>query len=189
MSISGISTAGLSSYITLSANSGSSSNTWNALGRSLSTGDLKTAQSLFTGYEKMISGSSALSSGSQFATDLETLHTALTKGDLATAKSAYQTVSTDLKNNPVLTMANTQAATEQAIQWIDDLLSLGHSNSSSSTYAMDPATYVLSAAFGYKASSSFSDLTTSVLNTAYGASSSSTTSTTTESSSTVKTTA
>jgi hypothetical protein len=172
MSITGLSAAGLSSVIQLTAESGASANTWKALGQSLAKSDLKTAQTLYSSYERMIARSSSLSSGTQFAKELASLGSALTKGDLATAKTAYATVSDELKNNPALTMANTQAATERTIQWLDDLLSLKHSNSILRSDSADPAAYALTAAYGYTPPANSTELMTSLLNTAYGTSTS-----------------
>jgi hypothetical protein len=147
------------------------------MGKSLTNGDLKTAQSLFTSYEKMISGSSSLKAGSQFATDLATLSTALSKGDLSGAQAAYQTVSSDLTNNPAIQVANTEAATQQSVQWIEDLLSLSNSSSTSNGNSTDAATMILNAAYGSSSTSGSSDAVSSILNSAYGTSSSSTTDT------------
>jgi hypothetical protein len=108
---------------------------------------------------------------------MKALGSAISSGDLSTAQSAFATVANDLKSTPSQAVSNAEAAVNQTVQWMDDLLSLS-SASSAPTTPVDPTTSILDAAYGQNAgtngtgtsstSSASTDPTTSILNSVYG---------------------
>jgi hypothetical protein len=92
---------------------------------------------------------------------------AIGSGNLTTAQSAFATVQGDLKNVPSQAVTNAETAVVQTVQWVDDLLSLSSSNSSTSA-PVDPATAMLDSAYGLSTSSASADAT-SILDSVYGA--------------------
>ncbi|MGO9169221.1 MAG: hypothetical protein ACLP56_20325, partial [Candidatus Sulfotelmatobacter sp.] len=83
----------------------------------------------------------------QLSTDLTTLGSALSSGDLSTAQSAFATVLGDLKTtaSPALIDEATQAS--HALQLVEELLSTVNSSLTSSTPA-DGTTSLLKAVYG-----------------------------------------
>ena len=184
MAIAALSTAGFSQYVAASSNVSASQQAWQSLEQSLASGNLSAAQTAFNTYNQLnqnlstASGNSS-SSNSQLATDMKALGSAISSGDVSTAQSAFATVQDDLKSTPSQAVTNAEAAVNQTVQWVDDLLNL--SGSSSTTAApVDPTTGILNAAYGQNPStnetdsnatdSSSTDPTASILNSAYGAS-------------------
>ena len=182
MSVAALSTAGFSQYVASSSNVSASQQAWQSLEQSLNSGNLTAAQSAFNTYNQLnqsassTSGSSS-SSTSQLSTDMKALGSAISSGDLSTAQSAFATVANDLKSTPSQAVSNAEAAVNQTVQWMDDLLSLS-SASSAPTTPVDPTTSILDAAYGQNAgtngtgtsstSSASTDPTTSILNSVYG---------------------
>ena len=54
-------------------------------------------------------------------------------GNLSTAQSAFATVQSEFKTTPSQAIANAESAVAQTVQWVDDLLSLANSNTTSTT--------------------------------------------------------
>jgi hypothetical protein len=163
MAIAALSAGSFNHYIQASSGVSASQQALQALQQGLASGNLGAAQTAFNAYQALnqtsagssTSGSSSSSSSSsgtsQLATDLTTLGTALSSGDLSTAQSAFATVQSDLKATPSTAVVNAEAAAAQTVQWIDDLFSPATSDSSSST--TDPTTSILDGAFGINPSS------------------------------------
>jgi ribosomal protein S20 len=178
MAIAALSTAGLSQYVAASSNVSASQQAWQSLQQSLTSGNLTAAQKAFNTYSQLnqnlssASGSSSpsdSSGSSQLATDMKALGSAISSGDLSTAQSAFSTVQNDVKSTPSQAVTNAEAAVNQTVQWVDDLLNL--SGSSDTTAApVDPTTAVLNAAYGQNSATNATDPTTSILNSGYGAS-------------------
>ncbi len=181
MAIAALSTAGFSQYVAASSNVSASQQAWQSLQQSLASGNLTAAQNAFNTYSQLnqnpssaSGGSSASnsSSNSQLATDMKALGSSISSGDLSTAQSAFSTVQNDLKSTPSQAVTNAEAAVNQTVQWVDDLLNL--SGSSSDTAApVDPTTEILDSAYGLNSSSNSNggnstDPTTSILDSAYG---------------------
>jgi hypothetical protein len=149
MATSPISAASLSQYVLQSSNSAQLQQTLQTLQSSLGTGDLNSAQSAFPALQTLLQGSataSGTSLSSQLSSDLTALGAALTSGDLSTAQSALATVQSDLKTSASPTLTSEANAGTQAVQLVENLLS----TLSTST-----------------ASSSSTDLTTSILENVY----------------------
>ncbi len=151
MATSSISAASLSQYVFSSGNSTELQQTLQALQNSLGSGDLNGAQSTFQTLQTLLQNSAqasgnSLSSTSQLSSDLTALGSALSSGDLSTAQSAFATVQSDLKNSGSPVLASEANAASQSLQLVDELLGALSSNT---------------------ASSSSSDLTTSILESVY----------------------
>jgi hypothetical protein len=136
-SIGALSTGGLTQYVQASSNLSRSQQAWQALQRNLALGNLNGAQAAFNSYQQAtqnlaVIGGNTSSSSSQVSTDMTALGSALSSGNLSTAQLAFKTAQTDMSKTQSQGMANAIAATSQAVQWIDDLLDLPNSSSSSS---------------------------------------------------------
>jgi hypothetical protein len=95
------------------------------------------------------------------------LGSAIGSGDLSTAQSAFATVQNDLKTTPSQAVANAESAVAQTVQWVDDLLNLSGS-SSSSPPPIDPTTAILDSAYGLNSSTNATDPTVALLESKYG---------------------
>jgi hypothetical protein len=136
MLISSISAAGLSQYVLSSGNS-SQPQALQTLQSSLTSGDLKGAQSAFQTLQTILQNSATstgttLSANSQLSTDLSALGSALSSGDLSTAQSAFATVLGDLKSSPSAAQVNEATAASQSLQLVEGLLGTLNSNIASS---------------------------------------------------------
>jgi ribosomal protein S20 len=171
MTVAALSTAGFSQYIAASSNVSVSQQAWQSLQQSLAQGNLSAAASAFKTYNQLnpapASSSSNASAPSQLTTDMTALGSAISSGNLSTAQSAFATVQNDLKTTPSQAMTNAESAVAQTVQWVDDLLSLSDSSSSSST-PVDPTTSILDSAYGQNSSSSTTDPTVALLENKYG---------------------
>lgn len=172
MTVAALSTAGFSQYISASSNLSGSQQAWQSLQQSLASGNLTAAESAFKAYSQLnpstTSSSSSTSGASQLSTDMSALGSALSSGNLSTAQSAFATVQNDLKSTPSQSMANATAAVVQTVQWVDDLLSLSNSGSSSDAAPADPTTAILNSAYGLSSSSSSTNPTVALLESKYG---------------------
>ena len=172
MSIGGISASSLSQYVSASSDLTQSQQTWQNLQQSLAAGNVSAAQTAFKSYQQLdqnltnINGSS--SSTTQLSTDMTALGTALSSGSLSSAQSAFATVQTDMTNSPSQAMTNANAAMAQVEQWVNDLLDLSPSSSSSST-SSDPTTALLQSSLSATAATTSTDPATQALQSAYGA--------------------
>jgi hypothetical protein len=174
MSVAALSTAGFTQYISASSNVSASEQAFQSLQQSLASGDLSAAQSAFNTYNQLnqastaagARSSSSTSATSQLAKDIAALGSAIGSGNLSTAQSAFATLQSDMKGAPSQALTNAEGAVAQTVQWVDDLLGLSGS-SSSSPAPVDPTTAILNSAYGQSTSSS-SDPTTSILDSAYG---------------------
>jgi hypothetical protein len=181
MAIAALSTAGFSQYVASTSNVTKSQQAWQSLQQSLASGNLTAAQSAFNTYQQLnqssstASGSSS-SSSSQLSTDMTALGGAIGSGDLSTAQSAIAKVQNDLKTTPSQAVTNAESAVAQTVQWVDDLLSVSDSSSSSSAPA-NPTTAILDSAYGLNPSSTTTDPTFALLESKYDAGSESTGST------------
>jgi cell wall integrity and stress response component len=183
MSIAALSTAGFDQFISASSQLSASQQAFQTLQQSLSSGNLSAAQAAFNTYNHLnqsagsiSTSSSSSSSTSKFSTDLAALGTAIGSGSVTSAQSAFTTLQGDLKTTPSQTITNAEAAVAQSVQWVDDLLNLSGSSTTSTT--TDPASTILDSAYGLSSSSSTTDPTTSLLESAYGNTGSSTGATT-----------
>jgi ribosomal protein S20 len=176
MAVVALSTAGLSQYVAASSNVSASQQAWQSLQQSLASGNLRTAQTAFNTYQDLnetpststgSSSSSASSASSQLSTDMKALGSALSAGNLSTAQSAFATVANDLQSTPSQAVTNAETAVAQTVQWVDDLLNLSGSSSSSQA-PVDPTTAIMDSAYGLNSSSNAMDPTTSLLDSAYG---------------------
>lgn len=161
-----------------------------SLQQSLASGNLNAAQSAFNTYQQLnqslstASGTSSSSSSgttSQLSTDMTALGSAIGSGDLSTAQSAFATVQSDLQTTPSQAITNAEGAVAQTVQWVEDLLNISGSNSSSTT-PLDPTTSMLDSAYGINTPSTPTDPTTTMLDSAYDAAGAGTSSTGTASS-------
>jgi hypothetical protein len=173
MTVSALSTAGLSQFVLYSSNLNKAQKAWQSLEQSLAAGNLGAAQSAFTAYRQANQnlsaiGAAATPANTQLASDMTALGNALGSGHLADAQSAFATVQNDLKTTPSQTTPAASAAISQAVQMVDDLITLS-SASSLSTASADPTVGILSGAYGVNTSSSISDPATAVLHTLYNA--------------------
>jgi hypothetical protein len=175
MSVAALSTAGFTQYIAATSNVSASQQAFQSLQQSLASGNLAAAQSAFNTYNQLnqsrttdgSSGSTTSeSSTSQLSIDLVALGSAISSGNLSNAQSAFATLQSDMKSAPSQALTNAEGAVAQTVQWVDDLLGLSGSSSSSQA-PVDPTTAILNSAYGQNASSS-SDPTTSILDSAYG---------------------
>ncbi len=151
MTIGSISAASLSQYVLSSSNATQMQQALQSLKNALTSGDLNGAKSAFLTVQNLNDGAaaasgSAASSTSQFSTDLAAVGSALNSGDLSNAQSAFATVQSDLKNTPSQSQTNEISAASQSVQLVQGLLS-----------SLEPST-----------TSSFSDMTSSVLEKIYG---------------------
>jgi hypothetical protein len=175
MSIGAISAGSLSQYVSASSNLTQTQQAWQTLQQSLAAGNLSAAKTAFSSYQQLnqgltnISGSS--SSTTQLTTDMTALGTALSSGSLSTAQSAFATVQADMKSSPSQAMTNANAAMAQVQGWVNDLLDLSSTSSSSST-STDPTTALLQSALSLQSSATSSDPATEALQGAYGTSTS-----------------
>jgi hypothetical protein len=172
MSIGAISVGNLSQYVTSSSGLTQTQQAWQTLQQSLAAGNLTAAQSAFNSYQQLnqnltnISGSS--SSTAQLTTDMTALGTALSSGSLSTAQSAFATVQADMKSSPSQAMTNANAAMAQVEGWVNDLLDLSGTSSSSSS-SSDPTSGLLQSAMSLPSSTASTDPATEALQSAYGA--------------------
>jgi hypothetical protein len=182
MAIAALSNAGFTQYVAASSHVSASQQALQALGQSLAAGNLSAAQSAFASYQGLnqslanASGTgsgTAAGSASQLTTDLNTLGTALSGGDLTTARQAFATVQSDLKSAPSPAVTNAENAVAQTVGWVDDLLTLSGSSGAETT-TVDPTTQILNSAYGLNPSSNSdtTDPTAALLESAYGVSSS-----------------
>jgi hypothetical protein len=181
MPVAALSTAGFSQYISASSNVSASQQAWESLQQSLASGNLTTAQSAFNAYNQLTHGSTAASNASsssttssQLSTDMAALGSAIGSGNLSSAQSAFATVQSDLKSAPSQAVVNAESAVAQTVQWVDDLLSLSNSSSSSNSTPVDPTTAMLDSAYGLNSNSSTSNPTIALLESKYGDGSSTT---------------
>ena len=98
------------------------------------------------------------------------LGSAISSGNLSTAESAFTSVQNDLQSTPSQSVANAEAAVNQTVQWVDDLLNLSGSASAPTT-PVDPTTSILDSAYGLPSSSTPTNPFQSILDNAYGANS------------------
>ncbi|MGA3162207.1 MAG: hypothetical protein ABSC77_13420 [Terracidiphilus sp.] len=172
MTVAALSTAGFSQYIAASSNVAGSQQAWQALQQSLAQGNLTAAASAFKTYSQLnpaqtTSGGSS-SVPSQLTTDMAALGSAIGSGNLSSAQSAFATVESDLKSTRSQAMANAESAAAQTVQWVDDLLSLSDSSSSSSPTSVDPTTALLDCAYGLNSSNSTTNPLVTLLESKYG---------------------
>lgn len=151
MTIGATSAPGLSQYVLSSSNSNGLQQILQSLQKRLSSGDLNAAQTAFATLQKLnqnlaTASGASLSSSSQFSTDLTALGNALNAGDLSTAQSAFSVLTNDLKNAASPSQAVEANAATQSQQLVAELLSTLNASASSSN----------------------SDLTSSVLEKVYG---------------------
>jgi len=201
MSVSALSTAGFSQYIAASSDISASQQAFNSLQQNLASGNLSGALSAFNAYQRINQSPTSTSSSStssasitdatQTASDMTTLGSALSSGNLGKAQSAFTTVQADLQTSPSQAMANATAAAAQTVQWIDDMLSLSSPDAPNTTATTaDLTSSILDAIHGLTPSSTTTDPTTTLLNNAYGTgSTASSTSTSASSTSTATSTA
>ena len=154
MAISSISAASLSQDVLSSSNSTQLQLALQALQNSLTTGDLKDAQSAFQNVQKLnqnlatASGNSGYNT-SQLSTDLTALGNALSSGDASTAQAAFATLQSDLKNGNSPSQTAEINSASQSVQLVAELLSsLNVSGSASSN--SDSANSVLTQVYGSK---------------------------------------
>ena len=136
-SIGALSTGSLTQYVQASSNLSQSQQAWQALQRNLALGNMTGAQTAFKSYQQAtqnlaVIGGNTSSSNSQLSTDLTALGSALSSGNVSNAQQAFTTAQTDMAKTQSQGMANAIAATSAAVQWIDDLLDLPNSSTSSS---------------------------------------------------------
>jgi len=174
MSITALSTTGLSQYVAASSSLSQIQKTLQPLQQSLASGNLSAAKTAFASDQNLnqdvvsLSGD-GLSSSSQLSADLTTLGTALDSGDLATAQKAFASVKSDLKTSQSQALTTFEKSVTQNVSWVDDLFATSSSSRSSSTQSS------LFSASKYSSSTSDPiDAATSILETAYGLNSSST---------------
>jgi hypothetical protein len=173
MAIAALSTGGLSQYVAATSNVTKSQQAWQAVQQSLASGNVAAAQTAFTTYQQLnqslpTAGGSPSTSNSQLSTDMTALGSALSSGNLSTAQSAFATVQNDLKTTPSQAVTNAESAIAQTVQWVDDLLNLSDSSTSSTT-PQDPTTSILDSAYGLNISSNSTPPATAILDSAYGA--------------------
>jgi hypothetical protein len=176
MAIAALSTAGFSQYLALTSNVGASQQAWQSLQQSLASGNLTTAQTAFNTYQQLNQNLTGSSASSQFATDMTALGQAIGSGDLTTAQQAFTTVQNDLKTEPSPAVQSAESAVAQTVNEVDDLLGLDNSASASTT-STDPTTAILDSAYGLNSSSSATDPTVALLESKYGADATATSST------------
>ena len=120
MTVAALSTAGFSQYIAASSNVSASQQAWQSLEQSLAQGNLTAAESAFKIYSQLnpaqTSSSGSSSSASQLTTDMATLGSALSSGNLSSAQTAFATVESDLKSTPSQAVANAESAAAQTVQ-------------------------------------------------------------------------
>ena len=172
MSVAALSTAGFLQYISASSSLSTSQQAWQALQQSLTSGNLTAAQSAFNRYNQLnqsppAAGASGSSASSPLATDMTALGSAIGSGDLSTARSAFATAQNDLKTTPSQAMANAESAVAQTVQWVDDLINLASSSGSFSTPS-DLTTAILDSAYGLNSSTNTTDPTVALLESKYG---------------------
>jgi ribosomal protein S20 len=175
MTVAALSTAGFSDYVAASSNVSASQNAWQSLQQSMASGNLTSAQSAFNTYSQLnqytpTSSASSSAPTSQLSTDMAALGSAISSGNLSTAESAFTTVQSDLQSAPSQSVTNAEAAANQTVQWMDDLLSLTDA-SFTPTAPVDPTTSMLDSAYGINSSATPTNPTASILNSAYGANS------------------
>ncbi|MDR3724178.1 MAG: hypothetical protein P4K83_06785 [Terracidiphilus sp.] len=177
MSVSLLSTTALSATTTLAGAMPASRNAWTTLGQKLSSGDMKSAQSAFSVYKRLISNA-ANNVDAQFTSNLNDLGTALLTNNLDSARSAYTAVSKDVASDPVLAIRNAAATAQETGSWISTMIGMGSSSGSSSSSAVsDPYAAILNTAYDRLNSSisSGSSSSDSYLQSAYGSSTTSNT--------------
>jgi hypothetical protein len=97
------------------------------------------------------------------------LGSALSSGNLSTARSAFATVQSDLKTTPSQAITNAESAAAQTVQWIDDLLSLfNHTGSTAAQTTADPYTSMLASAYGLNYDSNTINPMVALLESKYG---------------------
>jgi hypothetical protein len=151
MSITPISAVGLGQAVLASSNSTQLQQILQTLQQSLTTGDLRGAQSAFQTLLQVNQGlttasGSTSSSTSQLSSDLTALGSAIGAGDLSTAQSAFTTVQGDLKSaaSPSLTEeVNAASLSEKLVQGL-----LSPLNSATSSTTSDPTTSLLDSVYG-----------------------------------------
>jgi hypothetical protein len=179
MSVAALSTAGFTQYIDASSNLSASQQALQTLGQSLGAGNLSGAQSAFNTYQQInqnltnasaASAHSSASATSQLTKDTNTLGSALNSGNLANAQSAFASMQSDLATTPSQAMANATAAANQTVQWIDDMLSLSNPNSTPATAptTTDLVNSILDNAYGLNSSTSSTNPTADILDSALG---------------------
>ena len=138
MTVGPISAASLSQSILSSSNSTQMQQILKNLQNSLTSGDIKGAQTALQSLQKLFKNSatasgSTLSSTSQLSTDLTALGSALSSGDLSTAKSAFATVQKDLKTSLSPLLTNEINAASQSVQLVKGLLGSADSTDNSNS--------------------------------------------------------
>jgi hypothetical protein len=129
------------------------------LQESLASGDLTVANLALQTVQKLNQNSAtaedSLSSNSpsQLSTDLTALGSALSSGDLSTARFAFAAVHSDLNKVPSPSQTNEINAASQSVQLVHELLSsLNPSSPPSSSGTSNGTTSVLEAVYGSKRS-------------------------------------
>ena len=137
MTVSSISAAGLSQFVLASSESNRLQQAVQSLQKSLASNDLSGAQSAFqtvqTLYQDSLAASGNSSISSQLASDLTAVGGALNSGDLSTAQSAFATVLSDLNNTGLPSQTTEANAASQSVQLVNELLSTLNSSAASSS--------------------------------------------------------
>jgi hypothetical protein len=167
MAIAALSTAGFSQYITLTSNVGASQQAWQSLEQNLAAGNLSAAESAFNAYQQLNRNSPADGSGSQLASDMTALGSALSSGNLSDAQQAFATVQNNLKGQPPIAVQSAESAVAQTVDDVDELLGFADAGSAPAT-PTDPATSILDSAYGLNPSSSATDPDLALLEANYG---------------------
>ena len=158
MSVTALSSAGFSQYVTASSNITASQQALQSLQQALAAGNLNAAQTAFNTYktlnQNLLNASGGSSTTSQLSTDLTTLGTAISSGDLSAAQSAFTAVQNDAKATTSPAIAAALAAAAQTVSEIEQLLSSFSTSSTSSSTSSDPLTQILDTAYGQNASTS-----------------------------------
>jgi len=134
MTVTALSSAGLSQYFSSSSNLAESQKAFQSLQSSLAAGNLNAARDAYKTYNQLnqlatVNGSS---SSAQLAADMSVLGSALIAGNLAKARVAFAAVQSDLKTTPSQAMENASAAAARTVQWVNELLSLSFDGCGSS---------------------------------------------------------
>ena len=119
---------------------------------SLTSGDLSDAQAAFNTLQKLNNGLAIASGGnlsdnSALSTDLAGLGKALGSGNLASARSSFAAVQSDLKNSTSPSLINEINVASQSAQFVQQLLSTANVNTSSSS-SPDSTVSVLERVYG-----------------------------------------
>lgn len=171
MAIAALSTAGFSQYLALTSNVGASEQAWQSLEQGLASGNLTAAQTAFNTYQQLNQNLTGSSSSSQFATDMTALGKAIGSGDVTSAQQAFATVQNDLKTEASPAVQSAESAVAQTVSEVDELLGVDNSATTSTT-STDPTTSILDSAYGLSSSSSTTDPDLALLEAKYGTGSS-----------------